>query len=282
MENEMRRWAIGIGVAMVGGLVGASSEDVRFRDREGNMEITGLSSWRAKQLDDGSLSFTGTGSPFLGKWRDQGLTIRGQKIEGKAARSDKGLKLSQATVSGGVRTEWVSERSGQTRTHQLNCNSATYDLAQQRLSLQGGVTWTTTSANSPRLMRLTGTSATVIFQTGAGTPSNSIESGTLVGPIQIRIETEREVRADSGKTEVRKVTLTGRAGRATYSDSSRTLVLTGSIFLEGDDTVLGGTVDAAKATLRFSPQGELVEVDLEGSPGRTTLLPTPSSAGGTQ
>ncbi len=255
---------------VVSAVLAFAAQGITFKDKAGNMELTGLSGWRAKQVDDNTIEFNGTGNPFVGKWKDQGLTLRAKTIKGTAKKKGNAFHLAEATLTGGIKGNIVRTENGVSRNNDFTCAQAVYSADTNHLDLTGGVTIVSTSASAPRSIRFTGPTVSATLYPPETKSNWAIKAATITGPVVVVIETVRTVKTGD-KTEKRTVVINGRASKAVYDDVARTIVLSGGVHLDGDDNVVGGTVEASRAIISLSEKREVIGIELQGDPGRTTF-----------
>lgn len=262
--------ATGVLIAAVG-MAWAASQGVVFRDKDDNMSLSGLGSWATTRVDEDTLSFRGSGNPFRGRWRDQGLVVTAQRIEGTAKKGPKGaFSLASATISGGVRAELAQfGPGGASRNSVLNCSATTFsDRAEgPRLVATGSVVLTDFVQPDAQTVRLEGPSATIDLYPFQGRRDWPIRAATIPGPVQAVLT--RVFKDSGGGARTAKVVATGN--RLSYDDASRTLTLAGNVRVEGDDAAMSGIATAARARIILDERRYLKEVQLEGDPGTSTL-----------
>lgn len=256
------------------------SRPITFKDKAGNMVVENLRSWKATLISDGKISFQGAGNPLKGTWKDQGLTVTASSIEGLAERfqllkgtavQDKpgAFRLKQAKISGDVVATIEQRSKSEDRTTTLKCASIEYHADANTANLRGGVDILIKSPSNGQTFTMSGTSADLMTTPLGQTSEWPLKSGTVEGPIKLRLDaTVKDAAAARG---TKQVVVTGTASRLTFNDENRTMTLSGDVHLEGDDSVIGGTVDASKAVIRLNEKHEVIEVSFEGQPGRSTL-----------
>lgn len=250
-------------------LVGIAAQQVVFEDKAENMRLEGLTSWRVQRLDAKRLRFEGAGRPFVGSWRDQGLRIKGNRIDGEARRGQGGaLALSKADVTGSVQgTLTRTAPDGVTRTTELTSPRLTYNADTNRVAVTGGAVVTSRTSDGMSQSRLSGASATLDLNDPKASPSWPIAQGVVQGPVTVTFE--RLDRSAAGPA--RRVTLRATCDRVEFNDAERTLKLIGNVKLDGDDELTGGSVRGVSlATIRLTAKREIDEIVFEGAPGVTT------------
>lgn len=241
-----------------------------WKDTAGNMVVKNLSSWRATRLSEKAISFKGVGAPFHATWKEQGLTVRAGSMEGTAQRDATGayqlLKASIRDVSSATIEETVD---GATRTTELRCRTIQYDGADSTADLAGPVRIVSKAPSQSQSLEVTGSSARLSL-TPIGEKSDwPLRSATVEGPITMRLDSiERD---SAGKEEPRKVRVTGKANRATFNDSARTITLAGKVELEGSDSIIGAEVKADRVVITLNEKREIVDIEFSGSPGQSEI-----------
>lgn len=242
------------------------AQNIVFRDREGNMSLSGLSSWKATRVGDAELRFIGKGSPLIATWKKQGITVRSTQIEGLAQSAGRSFSLKSTTVTGNTKIDLVGTQPGSNSRSTLTCTKAVYDAANSTVDLAGGITLASFSPESQRRFNMKGQTARLKIVSG----SWPIASGTVEGPIDMTLISVRKSAGSAGTL----MTMKASAQRAEFVDAQRTITLLGNVSLSGDDDLTGGTVTGVdKAIIHLNEARDVTEVELFGQPGETTYSP---------
>lgn len=272
MIQPLKRMGLALLPLFLGSAILASLQGIVFRDKAGNMSLENMKSWKGTKVDDNTMSFVGAGNPLRGQWKDQGLSLQQAiRIEGTAVRAKGNVfRLEQASMSGSVIAVLRQQGSGGERTTTLKAESIVYTAEPSKAVITGGVDLKIHSPGISQTFNITGSSAVLDLVPLGEKASFPLSSGTIQGPVRFRLDGERK----AAKGTSTAVVVTGNAAKLTYDDASLTMTLTGGVHLEGDDAVIGGTVDASKAVIRLNDKHEVIEVSFEGSPGKSTLRET--------
>ncbi|GEM_PF-3632452 len=258
-------------MALIGTAAIATAQNVTvWKDAAGNMVVKNLSSWRAKRLSEKAISFKGIGAPFEATWKEQGLTVRAQSMEGTAQKDAKGAYQLQKASIRDVASATIEETvDGAARTTELWCRTIQYDGTDSKADLSGPVHIVSKVPSQSQSLEVSGSSAHLTL-TPIGEKSDwPIRSATVEGPITMRLDSlERD---PTGKEEPRKVRVTGKANRATFNDSARTITLVGKVELKGSDSIIGAEVKADRVVITLNEKREIVDIEFSGSPGRSEI-----------
>jgi hypothetical protein len=250
----------------------ALAQNVTFKDKAGNLTVSGLASWRVTRLDAEAVRIVGRGSPFTAVWTAEGLTLSGLDIEGRLSQGTGGrLQLRQARVKGNVVMRLVQNTANQgQRTTALTGAALDYDAGRDETTIDGAVSVATKLERSGELFELRGTGATIQLYPLGETREWPARSGSLGGPVTMRLlrtrsATQRE--RSEGTTDPVTVEVTGRADRLAFDEDGRRIVLAGSVTIVGSDAAGFGEIKANRAVVRLNERREVVDIDFDGSPG---------------
>jgi lipopolysaccharide export system protein LptA len=258
-------------VILAASLIAQTGKIATWSDNVGNMTVENWTSWRIKKVGDTTYTFKGIGNPFKGIWKKQGLTVRGKSVEGTVEKDEKGaMQLMDATIDAVVdATLTETPEPGVERTTVLHCQKIVFDGEKSTATLTGGVEVISKSPSESQTLEIKGSKATldlVPFNEKSDWP---IKSGEISGPVTMRLDTlERDKK---GKEKPKKIVVTGKASRIVFNDAARTVTLYGAVELDGSDTVIGSNVTATKAVITLDEKREIVDVELSGDPGKSTL-----------
>lgn len=265
--NSMKRMAGIAGLGMIFAMAWAAGGGVVFKDKEGNLEIRDLGSWKVTRVNEKSLAFRGTGSPFVGFFRSQGMTVRARSIEGTMTRFTRGYELDRATIRGGVNAEIAQKGSG--RTSDLKGDTLVIQGGKEstQATLTGNVTVRSEDPTKSQVFTMSGSSAVASLLPFGAKSDWPLQTLELKGPVKMRLQTAEKT--ESGKAN--PVDLKGTADRLSYNDADRTITLYGNVFLEGTDSSVGGTSEASRVVVRLTNARLVESIEFFGEPGRTTL-----------
>lgn len=274
MKSFVHRLALVLGFGLSIGL--ATGQVLRvIRDKEGVLELKNLASFRSTQVSKTQIVHRGKGAPrFSATWAERGLALSGESLQVVTDKNaDGNFEISIVHVEGGVEGSLdETDDKGRNRTATLSCAAAELNTGKNLGFLRGGVAIDARFPEEAKRLKFTGSSAElglVPLKTKADFPFTRVE---VAGPITVRYESEVQD-ADTKKT--RKVLVTAKGARLAYDDVTRTLTLAGGVTLEGNDELVGTNVLATRAILKFDEKRDLVDVELVGDPGTSTLRDKP-------
>jgi len=269
-RSDIQRIVVWLGAAVSPLLIAvAAPQGIVFKDKAGNMVLKNLTSWKTSLAATDRLEFLGKGNPLHGTWKDQGLTVEAQQISGTALKKANGaFRLASAEITGAVEATILQSTANGTRTSSLHSEFVSYNAVGSSAKIKGSFTFRIQSPGEGQSSSLKGTGAELQLAELGSATTWPILSGEVSGPVHVQF---KGVTKETQGTPPKTVVATATAKRMTISDQGRTVRLIGDVHLEGDDTVVGGSVDASQATLRFNELHELVEVELQGEPGRSSL-----------
>lgn len=249
----------------------AAAQGIVFEDKDRNMTVRSLTSWNAERVNEDRIQFRGAGRPFEGSWRDQGLRVRAQRIEGLAQRNDRGaFALREATITGDVSAELTGDANGDPRKTTLAGPKVVYGAASREptATVLGPMKVVSTVEAQGQRFELRGASAKINLAPADAKADFPILRARVEGPVVFVLAARREV-TESGKIAERAVKIDGTAGLALYDDVARTLTLSGGVSVQGDDTAVGGRASASKAVIHLDAERKVKSIDLEGDPGES-------------
>ncbi len=252
---------------------------IAFRDKAGNMTIRNYTGWSLDVVDANTIAFRGTGKPLMGSWTAQKLNMRANSANGTATKNSKGVfELAVATFEGNVALD-LKRQSAASETEMqeihVQAGRATYTESEQKVVASGGVSVKSTDEPAKLTTTMSGPSATIFLSKLDAKGSSGVKSADVTGGVKFSRTGVRKV-GDGGpsgtrKIELRSYKIQGRANRLEFRDAERTITLIGDVQLNGNDVVLDGEVEANRAVIRLNASGDVVGIDLEGDPGKTTL-----------
>lgn len=238
--------------------------------------MRGLKSWVVKRIDDRTIEFEGSGSPFVGNWKEQGLEFKGQTISGVAILNSEGAyRLSRATISGNVVGIRKNEKTGQTVT--FRSASCSFVDKTGLAKIPGAFTLTLDDKSNDQHFKLTGTKADVTLAASEDRDAYPVRALEVAGPVVMTMSGTRVQESSKKRTPF---TITARGSSLDYRDGTRTVTLAGPIDIDGEDDLIAGTIGARSAVIKLDEKRQPIEISLSGSPGRTTLKrPPPRTSG---
>ena len=233
---------------------------ITYKDNAGNMEVA-VDSFKITRDTTSSLyRFSGTGSPFVARWLKQGITVRGNSLEGTFApvveggrtryelRNGKFTGNITATVDGEKGNLDMKGMSVFTMDHQADANR-----------------WRFTGNGSPITVTLPDSGATITgnnfegFATG-NTMRPEWQSAVISGGVKA-VVTQKE--KNSGET----YTVTATSPRVEINRAGRFVKLSGGARAYGNHPAMGpggATVESPTVTLHFDAEmKEVIGVDFE-------------------
>lgn len=236
-----------------------------FSDDAANMRLT-FSTWRATRVSDTVTHFTVTGSPAVGTWKSQGMTMRARTIDGdlKQVAGGKSI-LTKADLSGQMRTELTQLDKGVRRNSVLTSDRAAFtgDEKTGTMNLTGTVVATSALSNGMQWMQMTGTAGTFKLKIGSPQPLDSAE---ISGPVTLRLISKPK--SNAGASETTDVTATGR--KLTFNSGAQEIELSGGVIVTGKAPTLMGKMQGERFRILLDDRGFVKEVYAEGNPGQAT------------
>jgi hypothetical protein len=267
-----------IHAAVLSGLItlAATLQDgVTFKDKQGNMSMRGLTSWVLKRIDDDTISFEGSGAPFVGKWRDQGLEFTGRTIKGTATKNAAGAyRLTQATISGAV--VGVVREDAKKQTLTIRTESCSYDGKSDMATLPNAFSLRFDDGANDQVLTVTGKRGSIGLAPWGEKDQYPIRTLEVAGPVEMSLGGNRLQQSSQQRVPFRVFT---KASKVTYVDATRTFTLAGPVEIDGEDDLVSGTVGANSAIIKLNAERKPVEISLSGSPGRTSLRQPPPRTG---
>jgi hypothetical protein len=229
--------------------------DISFRDRAGNMEVTGLKRFTGRHVEEGDkYVFEGIGSPFVAKWLKQGLTVYGERIEGTLLAVLQGSTLqSSRLVRGRFTGNTRAVLAG--KTGNMDLTGLTLFEAEQA---EAGRAWQFKGDGAPFVAKfpdngivLTGRhfDAMATLTDDGGSQVMELTTGKFTGGVKATISQKEK---KTGKT----FSLTASCPTVTIDRAERTIVLSGGVHISGDHPSLGpggAEGDAARIRIEFDP-----------------------------
>lgn len=262
-DPKMKNRIVGMTLA-----IAAMAQAVTFKDKDGNMVLRELTSWSTLKKGESEFEFKGRGNPFIGTWRDQGLELSAQTIDGTAKKGKAGFYLSNATVRGNLTAQIKQTEAGSTRVTKLRSTQLVFKGSEDKfgIDLTGTVRVESDLGNGKQLLTLLADQGNFQFAAD-GAKGNSLSSANLSGGITVTLKEKRS----NGL-----LNLKGTANRCVYqAGSPSTLTLLGNVVLTGEDDSIGGEMTAAKLVATLNDKGEVISLDAEGEPGTSSLREKP-------
>lgn len=243
-------------------LVLAAQDVSVWQDRARNMTLRQFRSFAFTTSDDGSMTFNGSGSPAIGEWRSQGLTIEAKTWTGRATKGEGGAYL---LTSADIQGEVVVKASSGGKPVVLRTPKATFNGTTRRIVMPGAVAIEQTTANGT--ITANGSSGYAeFFETKPDTAPTMIRRAGLAGPVHLEMRTRRRVK------DVQRVqTVTADAAQLEYDAAARTITLSGGVFLTGDDEVMAADARCAIAVVKLDAEGKPIGIEMSGDPGVSHL-----------
>lgn len=261
---------------------------VNLQDTSGNSKIQNGSEFVFERLDDGRISFEGSGSPIYGAFKKQGLTLETGRIDGIATTAQRTFSLASATLTGKVRAVLVrpsaAKTSNSVQTIELNCPKADYLAAEERWTLTGPVAVHREDQPAREDLELSGSSATVVLygEKDAARGSAGLRSVTM-RKATLKMKTNRRQAKEKapGEFEFVEFHFNGTADSLVFDDQARTITFRGNVHFWGDDPLLVGDMTGDSAVVTLDAKGQPKRISMSGEPGVTKVnqKPPPSHEG---
>jgi LPS export ABC transporter protein LptC len=233
---------------------------IHYKDNAGNMDVAVNSFKITRDTSSNLYRFSGTGSPFVARWLKQGITIRGNTLEGTFAPVAEGNKTRYELRSGKFAGNLTATVDGERGNIDMKGMSVfTIDF------LTDSDRWRFTGSGSPITVTLPDSGAVITgnsfegFATG-DTTRPEWQSATISGGVRA-VVTQRE--RNSGET----YTVTATSPRVEINRSGRFVKLSGGARASGNHPAMGpggATVESPTVTLHFDAEmKEVTGVDFE-------------------
>lgn len=234
----------------------AHAQNITFTDKAGKMVVRSIASWSTKLTDAKTIHFKAKGSPLSAAWPSQGLTVTANMIEGDAIRTDAGLVLKGAILSGKVHT--VAIRAKQTITTDSETATITMEGAKTSIVLAGGVSIDSVSPEIGQTLHASATSGSLGLMDPKG-----LTTAMLEGEVHIKT-----MRRGNG---IKPVTMTADCKRLDLDVSADPglMTLTGNVKISGTEPALAGDIEASKVVITLDPNFQPTQVEATGEPGIT-------------
>lgn len=246
----------------------------RFSDKAGNMIVENWTSWKATRVGENGLKFFGTGQPIRGTWKDQGLKVNGQKIEGEAAisRNDR-FQLTTATLSGNVNAEIrKTAEDGSPSNIDLDTETIVFDYPNSKVKLTSKVRIGGQWGKDRQTFSLDAPSAELVLPPPGQKSDFPLLHADVPGRVTMNFGGVRSARdPQTGKATGVKFAIVAKANHLVYDDPTRTIKLTGNVTISGEDPTIGGDIEASSATIKLTSDRRVKEIELAGSPGKSTV-----------
>lgn len=253
------------------GAVAQQSTKPTLEDKKGRFKLWGFIS-TGIQFNSGGFDFAATGNPVRGQSLDQGLTFSCRTLDASVAQPRGGaMRLRKGTMKGEANVELESSNGGNTR---LESGTVTLTAGQGEavVVLPGPFTLTNKAVASDGGMR------TVTVNAPSGTarldPLEAQGKDPLRGITVTGATTIRVVNSINGAT-TRDMTV--RGNRLEYDRSSRRLVISGAVTIEGKDVPedgpgFEGTMSGLnRVTVFFKEDYTVDRIQAQGAPGQAEV-----------
>lgn len=299
MRRGIEFWALvavaSAGVAAAFQAPAPAAGSANFRDRAGNMTLSGFSAFQTSTDAEGNLVFQGEGAPLKGTWSRQGLEGTGTKLEGRAARLGNLYNLRDAVLSGSATlrvdrgaaeaalAREESRPAREDRRGTLRMNSERFEIVAEgektRVGVPGalvafGQGYGSRTEQGQKLsvrndLEMRGTRAVFTVDGTAGAAGTPIGSGKVFGPVTL-VLTQTDLNVSAKTT---RVTATGNELILDFTGERPFARLEGNVKIDGDAPAFSGVAEAARATLFLDSNLNVTGAAIEGSPVRTVVRP---------
>lgn len=276
MEETLRKSpALLLSAALLAAAVAQNTQISTWSDTAGNMKIENWTSWRITKTGENTYDFKGSGSPFRGTWKEQGLMVLGKSVTGKTKKEPKGAMQLVAAEVLGVQKATLTEtpKSGIVRTTELQSTTLQFNGETSTVTLPNPVTVISRSPAESQTLELHGSSAKLILTPFDEKAEWPVKFGEVFGPVTMTLDTLERVEKKEGEEPKppKRIQVTAKASKVTFNDADRTIVLSGNVTLDGSDTVIGANVRCTKAVITLNAAREIVDIELTGNPGVTEM-----------
>lgn len=284
-------WVAAAGLALSCGVSFAQIQGkgkINLQDTSGNSKIQNGSEFVFERMDDGRISFEGSGSPIFGTFKKQGLTLEAGRIDGIAATAQKTFSLTSATLSGKVHAVLTrpsaSKAPNAVQQIDLTCPKADYLASAERWTLSGPVTVHREDLPAKEDLELSGSSATVVLYGERETAKGDVGLRSVtMARATLKMKTNRKQAKEKAPSEFEIVEyhFNGTADDVVFDDQARTITFRGNVHFWGDDPLLVGDMTGDSAVVTLDAKGQPKKISMSGEPGVTTIKqkPPPSLEG---
>lgn len=261
-------------LAAVTGGIGQSGvqpkREIRAQDG-GGIVITGWDDWMIEMLPNKRIEIMVTGNP-VATWPKQGIELKAATLV-LTVTTDQ--KLISAQLKQGV--TFTANKADSRQRIDVKAASAVYTEATQKLDIEGLFTLDTKASDTGEAFHVEGRGGTIsLDRSGEGT--DLVKSAQVGGRVKFKLSGART--EDDGKTKLPFYVNAG-GDSLTYSRTSREVVLSGNVSLDGDDPSLFGDISGVNAvTITLSPTGSVRKIHMKGDPGKTRVEQKGKSGGG--
>lgn len=243
-----------------------------FKDKGSNMSVDNLNSWRVTKINNSEFKFKGTGNPFTGIWKQQGIKIIAKDIEGAAAlNKEQKLELSQAHISGNVEATFMNTtpQGSTSRSTLITASHVHYSGTDHTVTLKGPISIDSRYDEANQKMLIKGSNARLSLFPLTSATSNKLKEGTIEGPVQIHFETLPKKNLTNKNNSA--LIVNGKSDKMELSANGKKIILTGKVYLESNDSTFPGEIYADKAILTLNDQRELIDLEFFGNPGKSIM-----------
>jgi LPS export ABC transporter protein LptC len=233
---------------------------ITYKDNAGNMDV-GVDTFKITRDTSSNLyRFSGSGSPFVARWLKQGITVRGNTLEGSFAPVAEGgrtrYELRNGKFTGSI-TATVDGERGNMVMKGMSVFAMDHQTDANR--------WRFTGNGSPITVTLPDSGAVITGSNFEGYASGNTtrpewQSATLSGGVKA-VVTQKE--KNSGET----YTVTATSPRVEINRAGRFVKLSGGARASGNHPAMGpggATVESPTVTLHFDAEmKEVTGVDFE-------------------
>ncbi len=248
-----RTWTV-TGLAALALVVSAGPGQQKpfLRDKQGKFAVFGVTSQETEFGEDGRIAFTFVGSPVSGFSKDQGLEFRCRRLDGTIFQASGGaMTLEKGTAQGQA---VVTITQGPTASVVESERIELVDGQDQAVArLPGAFTFTNRNEESgaSRRVNVRAASGQFVLDPLKTRTQDPVRTATVQGPVTVTV-----VSTKSEKGATSKSVLTAKGQAMTYDRSTRKLVVTGNVEIEGEQTPATGrgfqgvmTVERVEITL---------------------------------
>ena len=279
-----------VGLCAVLALAADQNRTPTFQDKARNMALYAVKDFSIRNVPPDLLEFrmsgdSAKGLPVEGDWKSQGLQIVAMSLTGSAKRvSANSYSLLKADAGGGVKASLQPPSSGWSTVFRSESVNVTVDKA-AKLIAPGAVDVTAESSGTADLkgqavpvtadLALHGSSLTATMEADEQGISGK-SSSVLAGPVKLSLK-----RTFHGAgNPIQSIVATGDRLTTTFDQNGGTITLSGHVVIDGDSDAFSGEAHADSVSVKVDGALNPIEVDLSGSPARSTYSDHPARRGG--
>lgn len=236
-----------------------------FKDKKGYYSISDLSAWRTTKIDNNRVQFKGSGHPLKAVYKFPNISLKAQEIEGVLQ-----LKPTPCISTLEIKKDVYMELIGtEKRKTFLTCAVVNYNAPLSKILLPEPFKLTSSYLPSAQTITIEGKKGEFYLYPSTSKKVNLLSKGFIKGPIFFTINTLSKSSGDKYVSLLFK----GQADEMSFDDIKRTIILKGNILIDTDQESFSGTLNADSAILSFDQDYQILDMQLDGESGKSTLIP---------